>query len=193
MQLSSAELGTSRHSSFLCKSHQLSWGLPWWSGLLHLRFTQAGVLSGCSTLFGSGCWSWTAHRGLDKYISGLFPLTLLQDSFFVFQQARGLQCVHCTLRCMYPFFSDNYIVGAIAVVTSLCTRYRSRFFKFYLEPLAPSGKPQPRASPDSATCWTARTFASTAQTHVGQPGQAGIAHRIHGARGLAVGYNPIYP
>jgi hypothetical protein len=63
-------------------------------------------------------------------------LTLLQDSFFVFQQARGLQCVHCTLRCMYRFFSDNYIVGAIAVVTSVCTLHQSRFFKFYLEPLA---------------------------------------------------------
>jgi hypothetical protein len=37
---------------------------------------------------------------------------------------------------MYRFFSDNYIVDAIAVVTSVCTLNRLRFFKFYLEPLA---------------------------------------------------------
>jgi hypothetical protein len=61
---SPAKLGTPRRSDSSCKSRHLSWGLPWWSDFTTFRQRcMPCVLSSCSMLFGSGCWSWAARWG----------------------------------------------------------------------------------------------------------------------------------
>ena len=91
---SPAKLGKTRCSDSSYKRHQLSWGIPWWSDLatsrrcaiklLHAVWIRVLILGSTFGVLTRACQTTSVS------FQTSFSLTLLQDSFFNFQQARGL-------------------------------------------------------------------------------------------------------
>ena len=120
---SPATLGTPRCLDSLYKHRQLSWGLPSWSDLatshrcaiklLHVVRIRVLILGSTSGVLIRTCQTTSAS------FQTSFSLTLLQDLFFIFQQARGLSGHTSPYGECALFSSRGYARGLAVCSTGL--------------------------------------------------------------------------